>query len=116
MRQRESSKGAWPVLGTAVAGVVLFGAIAYLLEPPAAAAAPERFFLSGPQPQHCANCGWIEAKRELAPLVGDPHAQRIYEYTLRMPDGSMSVFQETLPTSWRVGERVVLIEANGALD
>jgi hypothetical protein len=116
MRQRESSKGAWPVLGTAVAGVVLFGAVVYLLEPPAVAAPADLFFLAGPPPRHCANCGWIEAKRELPPLAGDRHAQRIYEYTLRMPDGSMSVFQETLPTSWRVGERVMLIEANAALD
>jgi hypothetical protein len=116
MRQRESSKGAWPVLLTALAGVVLFGAAAYLLQPPAADAALERFFLSGPPVRHCGNCGWIEAKRELPPLAGDPHAMRIYEYTLRMPNGSMSVFQETLPTSWRLGERVMLIEATEALD
>ena len=51
---------------------------------------------------HCANCGWIEAKREIEP--------RIYEYTLRMGDGSSSVFQETLPATWRVGERVGVIE------
>jgi hypothetical protein len=108
MQHRQSSSAAaWPA-AAAVAGVVLFGAFAYLLEPPAAAAAPLQSLLSGPKPRHCASCGWIEAKRELAPLL--------YEYTLRMQDGSMSVFQETLPTSWRLGERVMLIESNGALD
>jgi hypothetical protein len=108
MQYRQSSSAAWPTLSAAVAGVVLYGALAYLVKPPAAAAAPERFVLSGPHVLRCASCGWIEAKRELAPLL--------YEYTLRMPDGSMSVFQETLPTSWRVGERIMLIEDTGALD
>jgi hypothetical protein len=51
--------------------------------------------------RHCGHCGRIEAKREVAP--------RVYEYTLRMADGSSSVFQETLPTTWRVGERVGVI-------
>jgi hypothetical protein len=45
-----------------------------------------------------------------------PQASKIYEYTLRMQDGSIRVFQETLPTSWRLGERMMLIESNGALD
>jgi hypothetical protein len=109
MQHRQSSIAAtWPAAAAGAAGVVLFGALAYFLQAPAAAAAPAQFFLSGPQPRHCQSCGWIEAKRELAP--------QLYEYTLRMQDGSMSVFQETLPTSWRLGERVMLIESNGALD
>jgi hypothetical protein len=115
-RESSSSKGTWPILGTAVAGVVLFGALATVVKPPATAPAPAPFLLSGPHVLRCPSCGWIEAKRELAPLVGDAHALRIYEYTLRMQDGSMSLFQETLPTSWRVGERIMLIEAAGALD
>jgi len=116
MQRLESSRATWPALCAAVVAVFLFGAAAHLLEPAAAAVAPEQFLLSGPHPLRCPNCGWIEAKRELAPLAGDPHALRIYEYTLRMRDGSMSVFQETLPMSWRVGERVMLIEATGARD
>jgi hypothetical protein len=40
----------------------------------------------------------------------DPHALKIFEYTLRMADGSVSRFQEPQPTSWRLGERVMLIE------
>jgi hypothetical protein len=51
--------------------------------------------------RHCSQCGRIESKREVAASV--------YEYTLRMPDGTRSVFQETLPASWRVGERVGII-------
>jgi len=33
-----------------------------------------------------------------------------------MQDGSMSIFQETLPTSWRLGERVVPSKVAEALD
>ena len=108
--RRQSSRAAWPALCAAAGGVIVFGALLHVLEPTAAAAAQEPFLLSGPHPLRCPSCGWIEAKRELAPLAGDPHALRIYEYTLRMRDGSLRVFQETLPTSWRVGERVILIE------
>jgi len=116
MQRRQSSSGTWPVLGAAVVGVFLFGAVAHLREPAAATVAPAQFHLSGPHPLRCASCGWIEAKRELAPLAAEPRALKVYEYTLRMQDGSLSVFQETLPTSWRVGERIMLIEATGALD
>jgi hypothetical protein len=116
MQRRQSSFAAWPALGAAAAGVVLFGALAHVLEPVAAAALPP-LLLGGPPMRGCESCGWIEAKRELAPLgAADPHALRVYEYTLRMQDGSTSLFQETLPTSWRVGERIMLIEAAGALD
>lgn len=108
MQYRESSDAAWPALAATVAGVVLFGALAHLLEP-APAEAPQPVLLAGPH-VGCPSCGWIEAKRELVPLLADPLAMRVYEYTLRMQDGSMSIFQETLPASWRVGERVVLVE------
>jgi hypothetical protein len=108
MQYRQSSRATWPALCAAAAGVLFFGAMAQVFKPAAAAVASAQFFLSGPDPLRCASCGWIEAKRELAPLL--------YEYTLRMQDGSMSVFQETLPTNWRVGERIMLIEASGALE
>ncbi|HYL25931.1 MAG TPA: hypothetical protein VEV21_16180 [Burkholderiales bacterium] len=116
MLQRQSSTAAWPALCAAVAGVLLFGAAAQFFLRVAADVDPPAFLLSGPQVLRCPSCGWIEAKRELAPLAADPQALRIYEYTLRMQDGSMRVFQETLPTSWRLGERMMLIESNGALD
>jgi hypothetical protein len=115
MQHRQSSSAAFPALAAAAAGVVLFGALAYVLEP-AAADAPAPFLLAGPHPPRCANCGWIEAKQELAPLLADSQGRKVYEYTLRMQDGSTRVFRETLPTSWRLGERVTLIEATGALD
>jgi len=109
MQYRQSSSATSPALAAAVAGVVLFGALAYLIEP-VAAAAPAPLLLAGPPAKGCASCGWIEAKRELVPLAADPQALAVYEYTLRMQDGSMSIFRETLPASWRLGERVVLVE------
>jgi hypothetical protein len=116
MQRRQSSNGTWPVLGAAVAGAMLFGALAHLVKPLAAAAAPEQFSLSGPHLLRCASCGWIEAKREILPAAIDARTLQVYEYTLRMADGSVSVFQETLPTSWRLGERLMLIEASAALE
>ena len=68
-------------------------------------ALPEQSELKVIAGRHCAHCGRIESKREIA--------LRVYEYTLRMADGSSSVFQETLPTTWRVGERVGVIEGWG---
>jgi hypothetical protein len=60
--------------------------------------------------RHCGHCGWIESKRELAPSVAQPWAPLVSEYTLHMPDGSRSVFHETHPAAWRVGERVGVID------
>jgi hypothetical protein len=45
--------------------------------------------------------------------LGHPHALETYEYTLSMANGSSSVFQETLPASWRLGERVRVIAGAG---
>jgi hypothetical protein len=50
----------------------------------------------------CTQCAWIESKRQVDVLS--------YEYTVRMGDGSARVFQEPLPASWRVGERLILID------
>jgi hypothetical protein len=109
MQYRQSSRALMSTLAASLAAVVLFGGLASVFEPVAIAeAAP--LLLAGPQSRGCASCGWIEAKRELLPLLADPLALRVYEYTLRMQDGSMSVFRETLPTSWHLGERVVLVE------
>jgi hypothetical protein len=57
--------------------------------------------VTAPLAQRCAQCAWIESKREVLPGT--------YEYTTRMVDGSSSVFRETLPVTWRVGERMMLI-------
>lgn len=66
--------------------------------------------------RRCPHCGWIESKREVLPSTADPRALRAYEYTVRMADGSSSVFLEVLPTSWRVRERLIVIGGARALD
>jgi hypothetical protein len=63
----------------------------------------------------CRHCGWIETRRELVPLVADPRAPQAFEYTVRMADGSSRVFQETLPTQWRLGERLTVIDGAAPL-
>ena len=63
--------------------------------------------------RRCAHCGWIESKWEIQPGVANPPSPAVYEYTVRMRDGSSSVFRETLPVSWRLGERLVLIAGRG---
>jgi hypothetical protein len=59
--------------------------------------------------------GWIESKREIAPLSGDARTPASYEYTVRMGDGSSHVFREEMPVSWRVGERLIFIEGSDPL-
>jgi hypothetical protein len=59
--------------------------------------------------RRCSHCGWIESKEEILRGAADSHLARLYEYTVRMADGSSSVFREQLPVSWRLGERLVLI-------
>ena len=65
--------------------------------------------------RRCPHCGWIQSKREILPGVADPHAPMVYEYTVRMADGSSSVFREEL-ASWRLGERLVVIAGTGPLN
>ncbi len=114
MQRRQSSTFAWPTLSAAAVLAMLFSALGQLAPMQPLIAAPALVLLAGPaERQHCSTCGWIEAKRELVPQLMDPHALKIFEYTLRMADGSVSLFQETQPTSWRVGERVMLIEGGG---
>jgi hypothetical protein len=59
---------------------------------------------AAPGAQRCRHCGWIETRHEILP--------RVFEYTVRMADGSSRVFQETLPTSWRLGERLTVIDGS----
>ena len=72
---------------------------------PAATAAPVV------QARGCPHCGRIESKRKLPPDATHPHASAVYEYTVRMTDGSSSVFEQALPATWRVGERLTVIGA-----
>jgi len=50
------------------------------------------------------------SKRELPRGAADPAASKTYEYSLRMADGSSSVFQDAQLVSWRLGERVMVID------
>jgi hypothetical protein len=70
---------------------------------------PAQFEPANHASRRCPQCGSIESMRAIPPNVAEPHASQIYEYTLRMADGSSSVFQETLPASWRLGERMMVI-------
>jgi len=92
----------------AAAAAVLFGAAGYELE--VAVAPPAQVELTLGAVRRCPRCGWIESKREIVPGVADLHSPKTYEYTLRMADGSSTVFEEALPASWRVGERLTVID------
>jgi len=52
-------------------------------------------------PGRCTHCGWIESKQEIGP-------DAVYEYTVRMTNGSLRVFREEPSVRWRVGERLIL--------
>jgi len=67
-------------------------------------------------PRRCAHCGWIESREEVRPGSVDPHAVLSYEYTVRMNDGSSSVFREKLPARWRLGERLIFINGVSTVD
>jgi cobalamin biosynthesis protein CbiG len=90
--------GAVGIVGvTSVPGATRIDAIA--------ASAPAQIELAV---RRCPHCGWIESKREVLPSA-DPRSPQTYEYTVRMADGSSSIFLEALPTSWRLKERLIVI-------
>jgi hypothetical protein len=66
--------------------------------------------------RRCLHCGRIESKRKVPPGTTDPQALAVYEYTVRMTDGSSSIFEQALPASWRVGERLTVIGVARPLD
>jgi hypothetical protein len=96
--------------------VILFAAAAALFNapPPRSDVNPKAAALPAAVPEvasrRCPRCGWIESKREILATVASPTALAIYEYTVRMGDGTSSVFREQLPVSWRLGERLMVIE------
>ena len=110
MQLRQYSAAIWPVLGAAMLGVALWSTSTHLPGPQAPLELAPELFLGGPAPLKCPNCGWIEGKREIVPETMDASAPKTYEYTLRMTDGSMSLFRETMPTKWHLGERMTLIK------
>jgi hypothetical protein len=123
--KRQPDRPAWRSLCAAAAVVVLFGAAGTALEVAwipgwtgidASGVLPAQVELTVHAVRRCPHCGWIESKREILPNVADPHAAKIYEYTARMVDGSSRLFQEQLPTSWRLGERLMVIDGAGPLN
>jgi hypothetical protein len=102
----------WPsphrlALCAAAAAAALFGATAIALDVTwtpswrgidASAVLPEASGVEVHAGPRCARCGWIESRRDVL--------SNTVEYTVRMGDGSSTVFEEALPTSWRVGERL----------
>jgi hypothetical protein len=110
MQIRQYSAAVWPGLGAAVLGAALWSTWTYLPGPEAPLALAPEFPLSVPAARKCPSCGWIEGKREIVPETLDASAPKTYEYTLRMTDGSMSLFRETMPTKWHLGERMTLVE------
>ena len=64
-------------------------------------------------PRRCTHCGWIESKQQIGLDLSDLHAPVIYEYTVRMANGSLRVFREGSAVRWRVGERLMLLAGPG---
>jgi hypothetical protein len=59
-------------------------------------------------PARCTHCGWIESKQAIGPDVAPANTAAVYEYTVRMTNGSLRVFREEPSVRWRVGERLIL--------
>jgi hypothetical protein len=116
MQPRHPFAAVWPVLGVAMLSVALWSTWTYLSGAEASLALVPPLFLAGPAPLKCPSCGWIEDKREILPGTTGAPAPKTYEYTLRMADGSVSLFRETMPTKWHLGERMTLIEGIAPLD
>ena len=64
-------------------------------------------------PRRCTHCGWIVSKQQIGLDVANLHAPVIYEYTVRMANGSLKVFREGPAVHWRVGERLMLLARAG---
>jgi len=117
---------AWRALCAAAAVVVLSGAAGIALDvawvpgwtsiDAEAVGLPLQFEFTLHAVRRCPHCGWIESKREILPSVADPHALMVYEYTVRMANGSSSVFQEAIPVRWRLGERLLVIDGTDSLN
>ncbi|TAK83901.1 MAG: hypothetical protein EPO20_16310 [Betaproteobacteria bacterium] len=102
----------------ALLGAAALGLVAWAPGPAIEAEAialPQQFELTVPAMRRCPHCGWIESKREVPPTA-DPGGRQTYEYTVRMADGSSSIFLEALPTTWRLKERLIVIGGARPLD
>jgi len=74
-------------------------------------AAPAGVVSDTPARTTCAECGVIEAVREI-----DTHSEHSaestkgYEFTIRFRDGSRRVYTEATPRAWRLGSKVRVID------
>ncbi len=70
--------------------------------------------------EKCPQCGVVAAMREIVTADADASGAqpgsvqkkltRQQEVTVRMRDGSHHVFREASPSTWRVGERMIIID------
>jgi len=76
----------------------------------------------------CAACGVIASMREIEVSNDDPmypaaaagnavvQSVRKYEIVVSMADGSSRVFEEAISSTWRVGGRLIFIDAGNSPD
>jgi hypothetical protein len=65
----------------------------------------------------CPECGFVESVRPIersggasgATIAANAQSARGYEITVRLRDGSSTVFNEANPGTWRLGSRVIVI-------
>ena len=88
----------------ASAAAILFAAFGLAAAWPADRAAIEVEVVA-PRATRCPACGWIESRRDIPGV----DAVQVYEYVLRMTDGSSRVFREALSPR-RLRERVTYID------
>lgn len=71
-------------------------------EPPAAAREP----VPAPARRRCETCGLIEAIARTEAAAGNPD---FYQFSVRLPDGSLRYSTDPLPGRWQVGDRMQLL-------
>ena len=103
---RVSGGGAAATLA-AIAGIVFLGCAAYA--PDADPGLLQAAALPATAEQRCQGCGWIESHRELGALDSKDGTLAVFQYTVRMRDGSSRVFEELPGVKWRLGERLIYI-------
>lgn len=111
---------------------------AFAISNPAGPMVPKAAVSSKPGLAHarrmCAACGVVASMREVVIGKGDPLHQPTtianvadagnklgksatkYEITVSMSDGSSRVFEETDSSNWRVGGRLIFIDAGNSPD
>jgi len=61
-------------------------------------------------PPRCVGCGVVESIRALEPVAGSPAA---YEFNVRLRDGSLRTSIGSGESTWRVGDRILLMGGAG---